>query len=210
MTKEEDYLRERHFARIRWTKWLLRPLPRRAMLHRYPFLKRFAAMARRRSYLWSFRSRDVVPALYAGWVLTCVPLYGVQVASAFVLALVLRANLPVLVGLQLISNPLTVPVIYTTAYFTGDFILDLTGGVAPPREMPLSAEDSGLLMKSMGIYIRTFIGGALIGYICGFFSSLLYHFFTRRAGRAIARLKELKTKPASPEKEKEPHQPQKA
>ena len=40
--------------RRRIRRWL-KPLPRRASIHRYPILNRFADFARRRPYLWSFK-----------------------------------------------------------------------------------------------------------------------------------------------------------
>ena len=57
---------------IRWRQrrrrirsWL-KPLPRRASIHRYPILNRFADFARRRPYLWSFKDAPVVRAIYLG------------------------------------------------------------------------------------------------------------------------------------------------
>ena len=83
MTHEERQLRAIKFRHIRRTKWWLRRLPRRARLRRYPIIKFFAHYALRRPYLWSFRSEHVTPAIYAGFILTLLPLYGIQILLAF-------------------------------------------------------------------------------------------------------------------------------
>ncbi len=97
-------VRARRHVRIRRAKRFLRPLPRKATLHRWPILKRFAETARKRPYLWSFRQREVNIALYIGFVITFLPLVGIQFILAFAAALTLRANLPVIMGTQLATN----------------------------------------------------------------------------------------------------------
>ena len=73
MTVEESELEETRWRRIRRVKKWLRPLPRRATIHRYPILKFFAESARKRIYLWSFRVENAVPAIYAGCILSLTP-----------------------------------------------------------------------------------------------------------------------------------------
>lgn len=115
MTAEEQHLhlRER-FARIRRAKFFLRFMPRRARFHTYPLIGRFAAFARKRSFLWSFRSSEVRPAIYVGSVLAFMPVPGLQLVLAFLLAVLLRRNVMVLAGLQFLTNPLTLPVFIGT------------------------------------------------------------------------------------------------
>ncbi|MGH8021473.1 MAG: DUF2062 domain-containing protein, partial [Opitutaceae bacterium] len=118
-----DQLIQERRRRIRLTKRLLRPLPRRATLHRYPILKWFAAAARKRPYLWSFRASAMTPAFYAGSIITLLPVYGFQIAFALIAAVALRANLPTLAGLQLLSTPLTAPIILPATFYAGDFCM---------------------------------------------------------------------------------------
>jgi len=113
--------------RKRWLRRLLRPLPRRANIRRYPVIKWFAEAAGRLPFLWAFRRGTVVPALYAGSVLAMLPLYGIQFGLAFIAALLLRANVTVLFGLQLITNPLTVGPIYYVTYKTGMWLIATSG-----------------------------------------------------------------------------------
>ncbi|MGF1450065.1 MAG: DUF2062 domain-containing protein [Opitutales bacterium] len=125
MTHEEKNLQRVRHLRIRRVKRLLRPLPRRATIHRYPVLKWFAQTARARSYLWSFRPQHVVRALYAGCILAMLPIYGFQLLAAFVVALVLRANLMFMVALVLITNPFTFVPLYAADFAVGDWLLRL-------------------------------------------------------------------------------------
>ncbi|PJF37773.1 MAG: DUF2062 domain-containing protein, partial [Phototrophicales bacterium] len=107
-------------------------MPRRATLHNYPFIKFFAESARKRAYLWSFRVSEVIPAIYAGSIISFLPLYGIQIPLAFACALLFRANLMILVGLQFITNPVTIVPIYSLEYFLGDMVLKAFSPSAEP------------------------------------------------------------------------------
>jgi hypothetical protein len=201
---EDPRLRERRFGRIRRVKRLLRPLPRRSNIRRYPVLKWFSGTALRRMYLWSFRRPEVIPALYAGWVIALVPLYGLQLILAFLAALVLRANLVVLAGLQLVSNPLTVLPLWYLNYLVGNVFLNLFFGHSPVRYGKLfeEAKEKGhnfyetlrflvqetradgvnLILDLFGrLFGGTFLGGILLGLLAGFVSSVVYRLLLRRA-----------------------------
>src|SRR3546814_1580974 len=51
---------------------------------------------------------QVLPALYVGCVLSLLPVYGIQFGLALIFALLVRGNITVLMGLQLITNPFTI------------------------------------------------------------------------------------------------------
>lgn len=203
---DEDNLEKRErFARIRRVKKLMRYLPRKATLHKYPFIRFFADTARKRHYLWSFRSKEVVPALYAGFILTMLPVIGVQIPIAFLLALIFRANLVILVALQFVSNTVTLVPIFTLDYYVGHSIFSFFGFESAPslNEVEvLSAEVGikealknldfhqmvGIGKRVMSAFRDMMLGGVVIGYICGLISSLLYRLLVKRmAGRAKKR-----------------------
>jgi hypothetical protein len=117
--------------RRRIRAWL-KPLPRRANIHRYPFLKRFAGYIKNRPDLWSFKNASVIRAIYLGSLLAYLPTYGAQILIAFVAAWFGRANLTLLVGLQMITNPLTAGPIYLAAYGLGNGLSRLLQ--IPPRQ----------------------------------------------------------------------------
>jgi len=217
---------ERHerFSRIRRLKRILRFMPRKATVHRYPVLKWFAASARKRAYLWSFRVSEAVPAFYMGWILTLLPLYGLQLLLAFVFALLLRANLMIMVGLQLVSNPLTVAPLWYLNFLVGNPLVELCFG-AP-------AIDFGYLLRSasaQGLGFReTFqlligetrafgagavtafvsrlvlsitTGAVLIGMVAGWISAFVYRRLAHRADIRLSKSKELgkQENPADPQ-----------
>jgi len=118
-----DAERSRTRARRSRLRWWLRRLPRRANLHRYPVIRHFAAAARRRPYLWSFDLPGVRRAIYAGAVISFLPVFGLQLFVAFVAAILVRANLAVTCGLQLLTNPLTIGPVYYSTYRIGIWII---------------------------------------------------------------------------------------
>lgn len=113
----------RWLRRRKRVRALLKPLPRRANIHRYPVLKRFAAYARRYPFLWSFRNASVLRAIYLGSLLTFMPSYGLQIPIAFAAACLGRANLTVTVAIQMINNPLTLGPIYIATYAIGQALM---------------------------------------------------------------------------------------
>ncbi len=113
--------------RRRWAKKLLRFMPRRAQFHKYPVVGRFAHFARKRAYLWSFKTAQMRPAFYLGSIISLLPLMGVQLPLAFILCLVLRANFMVAGGLQFITNPATAVPVYYATHRLGAEIIHFTG-----------------------------------------------------------------------------------
>jgi uncharacterized protein (DUF2062 family) len=115
-----------HQARRR-ARFVLRFMPRRAVFHKYPLIGRFAAVARQRSYLWSFKRVHLRPAFYAGSILSLLPLMGVQLPIALALALLLRVNFMVLGALQFLTNPFTAAPIYYATHHLGRTLIDAAG-----------------------------------------------------------------------------------
>lgn len=198
MTVEESELNETKWRRIRRVKKWLRPLPRRATIHRYPILKFFADSARKRIYLWSFRVEHVVPAIYAGCILTLMPLYGFQIVGALLLALWLRANLPILVGLQVVSNPITVFPIWFSAYQIGRIFLGLIG----IQVVPLNRAEVRILLDNFihgawgekfdqlfVVFTVTSLGAVILGTFFGLLGSTLYRIAANRTAASYALLR---------------------
>ena len=193
MTADEKALNKLRGMRIRRVKRFLRPLPRRTNIHRYPVLKWFAKSARRKAFLWSFRVEHMVPAIYAGCILAFLPLFGVQLPIAFALALIFRANLPVLAGLQFISNPLTLLPIYFSSYQIGRTFLSIFGvevsflGRRRFEEM-LGTLREGTWLENFNNVATVFgisaLGGAIVGLFIGFIGVFCYKQIARRAAKS--------------------------
>ena len=171
--------KDARFRRIRRLKKWMRPLPRRSNIHRYPVLKWFAKTAYDRSYLWSFKGNAMVQALFWGIWIAMLPIVGIQMIVVFLLALIVRANLPLIVALQWISNPLTMAPIYFADYEIGLLILELFG-VDYGRNKLLTAEFdwSGLEFADLWELVDTFppmmAGGSVVGISLGVLAVFLY------------------------------------
>jgi uncharacterized protein (DUF2062 family) len=199
MHPPEEHRRQRH-SRIRRAKAFLRYMPRRAVFHRYPIIGRFAELARSRPYLWSFKVTSARRALYAGSILALMPLIGVQLPLAFVLALVLRTNLMLLGGLQFLTNPATAWPVYATTYFVGRTVVTATGfGGSVPVELPaeflgepvrppedhqlVPGEENGRLHWSTRLgnaFNALVIGGVIVGTVIGGILDAVYCWLARR------------------------------
>jgi uncharacterized protein (DUF2062 family) len=189
MTNETHRLFEEKRRRIRRLKRWMRPLPRRSNMHRYPVLSWFALAARKRIYLWSFRPEQAVPALQVGCILTLLPIYGLQLPLALILALLLRANLPILAGLQLITNPFTVLPIWFALYQIGRMTL----GLLAIESSPFGKNEIDLLINNffsgnwgnnldtlLSVFSITSLGGIIIGTFVGVISGNIYKYVAKR------------------------------
>lgn len=171
--------KEIKFKRIRRLKRWMRPLPRRSNVHRYPVLKWFSKTAYERSYLWSFKGNAITAALFWGIWISMLPIVGAQMLVVFFVALFVRANLPLIVALQWISNPLTMAPIYFADYEIGMILLKLLG-IDYERNRLLVAEFDWGAMELSDVWelIDTFppmlIGGSVIGISLGVLAVFLY------------------------------------
>lgn len=163
MHEEFDRHHRSLLGRRRWLRKLLRPLPRRANLRRYPVLKWFADHAKKAPFLWSFKRPQVLMSLYVGTVLAFMPLYGVQFVLAFAAAMLVRGNLTVMVGLQFITNPFTVVPIYGFTGWIGFQAMELLG---------LGAE----MGRAMRVTHSLFIGAVVVGLAAALVADMFWRF----------------------------------
>ena len=199
MTVEESDLHETRWRRIRRVKRWLRPLPRRTNIHRYPILKLFAQAARKRICIWSFRVENAIPAIYGGSILTLLPIYGIQIPMALVLAILLRANLPIFIGLQIVSNPLTVLPLWLADYQVGRALLGVVGidlDSMNRRELDRMLDqfihgDWGNKVDSLStVFCVTSFGAIVIGTFFGLIGSLIYRVTAKRTAASYLLLRE--------------------
>lgn len=185
---DHEFERMRRHANTRRAKKMLRYAPRRAVFHRYPFIGRFAALARRRAYLWSFKPQHVRPAIYAGAVLSLWPVMGIQLILAFIAALTMRSNIMVVGVLQFITNPLTAAPIYYVTYRVGKYVLALTGftgGAAPQVDqadaVTITISPGDILPQKFAwasafgsTVMALFVGGTLCGLLLAVILDVIY------------------------------------
>ena len=181
MRREYDRLFREWLLRRTRLRRLLRPLPRRSNLHRYPVIKWFAERARRHPFLWSFKRAQVIPALYVGSVISLAPIYGIQIVLAFAAALIFRANLTVMVALQFLTNPFTVVPIYAATGWLGATLM---------RYFGVGSDWPTALFYTNAL----FIGGIVVGLLFAFFADLTWRALAWEARRFKDRLQQLRLK----------------
>jgi uncharacterized protein (DUF2062 family) len=176
--------KELRFKRIRRLKRWMRPLPRRSNIHNYPVLKWFADSAYKRSYLWSFKGSSIRPALFWGVIISLSPLVGIQMLIAFFVAFLSRANLPLMVAIQWISNPFTMGPIYYADYKIGRILLELTGFKTSNNKLLSKSYDWSNfefkdLLKLLDTFPPMFVGGAVLGVFFGVISVFVYNLLAK-------------------------------
>ena len=121
----------------------------------------------------------MIPALFWGIWIAMLPIVGIQMLVAFFIALIVRANLPMIVALQWISNPFTVAPIYFADYEIGLTLLDLLTIDYPRNEILTAKYDwAEFEFSRIGTLLDTFppmfLGGSVLGISLGVLSVFLY------------------------------------
>lgn len=197
MTLRQHPLYLQWLLRRKRLRKLLRPLPRRANVKRYPVVKWFADYARKAPYLWSFKRAQVLPALYVGSVISFLPIFGVQFPIAAVASVLLRANLTVMMGLQLITNPLTVAPIYGFTTWIGLVLMDMVG----------VGQELGPVLRGAH---ALFIGGTAVGLAFALLADVAWRFLAWEARLFRGKLQQLRlhhAELARQQAEQDPHKP---
>ncbi len=96
-------------------------MPTRESMEQNRFMKPFAARVLR-SDLWRFTRRSVPRGVALGVLVGVIIPLG-QIFAAALLALPVRANVPVAAVTTFITNPLTTPLFWLASYHLGSFIL---------------------------------------------------------------------------------------
>lgn len=103
--------------------WIRRQAPSRESFERSRFLRPFAQRIFHPA-LWRFTRRSVPRGVALGLlvgIFLLVP--GIQIAGAALLALPIRANIPIAAAMTFLSNPATTPLIIAGALFIGNATL---------------------------------------------------------------------------------------
>ena len=129
------------------------------------------------------------PALYAGSIIALLPIMGVQVPVAFGLALLLRSNVMLLVGLQFLSNPFTAAPLYYGTYQLGHWIIVssgfgvsteiVPGAAGTPLEhtggFELNGPDALAWTQTLGTTVNSLVlGGIIAGGLLGLLLDIIW------------------------------------
>ncbi len=123
-------------------------------------------------------------ALFWGIWISMLPIVGIQMIVVFFVSLLVRANLPLIIALQWISNPLTMGPIYFADYKIGMILINLMGLKYPKnnllsRNYDWSEFSMKELLRLLDTFPPMFLGGSVLGIFMGVFAVFLYKIFSK-------------------------------
>lgn len=135
--------------------------------------------------LWHLNRKSVSRAFMVGLFCAFLPI-PFQMVAAAVLAIFVRSNLPISIGLVWVTNPITMPPIFYFAYLVGDFFI---GSSDQSIEFEMSME---WLTKSLSlIWWPLLFGSVICGIVFGILGYLcIQWFWTWHVGRSWKRRRE--------------------
>jgi uncharacterized protein (DUF2062 family) len=144
-----------------------------------PFLNGFLPQLIKGLIFGLSKEMPLNPPFFGVWWFLSLPLVGFQMLIVFFLALLVRANLPLIVALQWISNPFTMGPIYFADYKIGRILLELAGYKV--KKNPLLSPDYDWahfkfkdLLELLDTFPPMFLGGSVLGVFFGVVSVFFY------------------------------------
>lgn len=155
----------------RFQLWVARNLPRREDMEKSRWIRPFASRVLRPE-LWRFTRRSVPRGVALGALVGIIIPFA-QILFAALLALPIRANVPVAALTTFITNPFTTPFIWVAAYQVGSFILRIDAlTYGRPIGTAVHTTDVGTMMQWLtGAATITAFGLVVLGVVV---SALLY------------------------------------
>lgn len=135
--------------------------------------------------LWHLNRHSVATAVGIGLFVAYIPSPGHMLVAAL-LAILLRANLPIAVVLVWVSNPITIPFQFFFAYKLGAFILHTPHH---PFSFEISMEWFMAEIKTIGIplFLGSFILGTLLAVLGNLFVRVYWRFSVAQSWRKRAK-----------------------
>ena len=127
--------------------------------------------------LWHLNRRSVASAFFIGIFCAFIPV-PFQMVIAAALAIPVRANLPLSVGLVWITNPLTMPPIFLFTYYVGRYLLNL-----PLDNLSFEWSSQWFLTNLWPFLLGCFVVGALIATVSYFVIHIVWRWQIRRNWR---------------------------
>lgn len=147
-------------------RWLKKWLPNHESMHRDKNMRWIAKWFREHPYLWALNRKAVAKGVAAGLLIAFIPI-PLQIVLASVLALLLRANLPIAIVSTLITNPFTFVPINLLIYHIGIFITGGNGVSGPPPipELELHWESIPLIWQEIAVWVKSLGKSYLLGLV---------------------------------------------
>jgi uncharacterized protein len=143
--------------------WVQRQAPTRESFERSRFLRPFASRVFHPA-LWRFTRRSVPRGVALGLLVGIFLLIpGVQIAGVALLALPVRANIPLGAAMTFLSMPATTPFILAASVYVGESVLRLSGG----SERLYELIQTGASLSQWGNFLWTEAPMALVQGLAG-------------------------------------------
>ncbi len=155
-------------ARKFFKRWL--PAPERMREH--PSVRVFGSLLHEPN-LWHLNRRSVTFAFFIGLFTAFVPI-PTQMLLAALLAILLRANLPLSVMLVWITNPVTMPAFFYFSYKVGAALLD-----APAKDFVFELSWQWIQDELILLWRPFLLGCLLTGLFCGLVGAVGIHILWR-------------------------------
>lgn len=126
-------------------RWLKKWLPTHDAMHQSKNTRWIAKWLRAHPYLWALNRKNVAKGVAAGLLVAFIPI-PIQILLAALLALLIRANLPIAIASTLITNPLTFVPLNVLIYHIGLYITGSNGVDSPPAIHTLELHWQNLFM----------------------------------------------------------------
>ncbi len=147
-------------------------MPNPKVVRKHKFIKLFGSLLHDAN-LWHLNRRSVSGAFAVGLFSAFIPV-PVQMLLAAAIAIVVRVNLPIAVGLVWITNPVTIPFMLFIAFKIGTLI---TGSTITPIEIEFTFES---LQNGLGdVWLPVLIGCIILAISCAVTGYLLIHLLWR-------------------------------
>jgi len=161
----------------RFVKWMGDQVPTEKNINDFPLLRPFAKRILRRE-LWRFTRRSVPRGAALGFLTAIIVIIpGFQILVAALLALPLRANIPVAAATTFVNTPITTPPLLVAAYVVGAEILRLDNLTdQKPLSQHLSSSEGEWLRilfseyapaTGLGLIVIAVVGAALSYLLAG-------------------------------------------
>ncbi|HPV67724.1 DUF2062 domain-containing protein [Sphingorhabdus lacus] len=164
--------------------WIQRQAPTRDSFERSRFLRPFAQRVFHPA-LWRFTRRSVPRGVALGLLVGIFLLIpGVQIAGVALLALPVRANIPIGAAMTFLSMPATTPFILFASVYVGESVLRLSGGSGRFYELietsaPLSAWMDFVWTEAPMALVQGVAGLAIISVVAAALGYVLAAWFWR-------------------------------
>lgn len=163
-------------------KLIKRYLPNHQKIREHKSLRFLGALIHN-PHLWHLNRRSVAGAFAIGLFAAFIPLPS-QMAIAAAAAIPFRVNLPIAVALVWITNPITMPPVYYTAYRLGAWVLG-----SPANEVQFEVSVQWLMTEMATVWKPFLLGSFIVGIAC----SIAGYFLVRLLWRLHV-LRQLRTK----------------